>query len=122
NTHHIISDGWSEAVMIRELMETYASLMQGSPVTFTALPIQYKEYASWLNTQCKTPEYARQEQYWKDRLSGVLPVLQFPTDYPRPETRSGKGNVLECFLDKEQTQAIRNYAAGRGTSMFILLK
>ncbi|MEZ2339488.1 condensation domain-containing protein, partial [Mucilaginibacter sp. RCC_168] len=105
--HHIISDGWSMAVFIREILAIYNSYSRGLPVNLPVLPIQYKDYAGWQNRLAQEGELDSHRSYWHSRLSGELPVLDFPQDYRRPETRQNNGAVQELILGQDIKQLLQ---------------
>ena len=113
--HHIISDGASMRLILREFTELYAG---GS---LPALRVQYKDYSAWHNALLKSDKVKGQESYWLERFSGELPVLSLPLDYSRPASRSFKGETLWYMLDPALTAGLKKLAAERGTTLFMLL-
>ena len=89
--HHIISDGWSQGVMLRELSVLYGAFSQGLPSPLTPLPIQYADYALWQRGWLQGEVLEAQVRYWKERLAGAAPILEQPSDRPRPAVASYKG-------------------------------
>jgi hypothetical protein len=83
-THHIVSDGWSLAVLARELSTLYGAFSAGQPAPLPELPIQYADYAEWQRRWLQGEALDAQLAYWKQQLSGRLPVLELPADRPRP--------------------------------------
>jgi hypothetical protein len=81
--HHVISDGWSMGVLVREFMELYAAFSAGRPSPLAELPIQYVDYAVWQRNWLQGEVLAKQLGYWRKKLAGT-PVLDLPTDRPRP--------------------------------------
>ncbi|MGG0755059.1 amino acid adenylation domain-containing protein [Brevibacillus laterosporus] len=113
--HHIISDGTSMSVLIQE----FARLYEGE-----ILPkqrIQYKDYASWQQQQIKSEWYQQQENYWLQAFSGELPVIQLPTDYPRPAVRSFEGNLLEFRIDKQTSEELKQLTSQTGSTLYMVL-
>jgi acyl carrier protein len=92
--HHIISDGWSIGILIRELAEIYEAFSDGLPSPLSELPIQYADFAYWQKQWLQGEVLNNQVNYWKQQLSGSLPVLQLPTDRPRP--------AIQTFTGKKQ--------------------
>ncbi|MCP5047200.1 MAG: hypothetical protein GY940_08510, partial [bacterium] len=76
--HHIICDGWSIEVFTRELSITYNALLHGSKPVLNPLPVQYSDYAEWQQEQLTDPHYEEHRNYWLNRFSGELPLLEFP--------------------------------------------
>ena len=81
--HHIVSDGWSIGVLVKEVAALYEAYAQGSAVALPALAVQYADYAHWEREWLQGEVLAEQLEYWKEQLAGA-PVLELPTDRPRP--------------------------------------
>ena len=116
--HHIISDGWSVGVLIRELSQLYGGL---SPDLLPGLRIQYKEYAAWHHTLLSGPDGEEGRRYWRSSLAGELAPLNLPTDFSRPEKMSFNGASLPFRLDPEQTSALRRLSSERNCTLFMAL-
>ncbi|ARU63056.1 hypothetical protein CBW65_20310 [Tumebacillus avium] len=120
--HHIVSDGWSLGVLLRELSALYAACLQQEPSPLQPLAVQYADYAVWQQQNVQGAELDKQLAYWKHKLSGELPVLQLPTDRPRPSVQTANGDVLSFALPATLTAQLRELAAGAdGTTLFTLL-
>ncbi|HEV7519213.1 MAG TPA: amino acid adenylation domain-containing protein, partial [Thermoanaerobaculia bacterium] len=89
--HHIVSDGWSVGVLAQEVAELYGAAVEGRPSRLPELPIQYKDYASWQRGWLQGEVLAEGLTYWQRRLAGAPPVLELPTDRPRPAVRTSRG-------------------------------
>ncbi|EGO65798.1 lichenysin synthetase A [Acetonema longum DSM 6540] len=113
--HHIISDGVTAAIFTREL----AGLYEGKELP--ELRIQYKDFAVWQNKLFQTAEFKKQEAYWLQAFAGEPPVLNMPTDYPRPPVRSFKGDLLRFTLDETLTAALNKLAVDSGTTLYMVL-
>ena len=85
-THHIISDGWSLGVLVREMMALYPAYAAGKTPSLPPLPVQYADFALWQRGWLRGELLAQQLGYWRERLAGV-PALALPTDRPRPARR-----------------------------------
>ena len=83
--------------------------------------IQYKDYTRWLRNKLKTGAIQRQGSYWLSRLSGELPVLTLPTDFPRPEVQGFEGNREEFLVTEKETTVLNAMAISEGVSMFMIL-
>jgi len=118
--HHIVSDGWSIGVLVHELATLYQAFGNGnSPLP--ELPIQYGDFAIWQQDYLQGEVLTTQKKYWKQQLGGSLPVLQLPTDYPRPAVQSYKGNK-HCFtVSKSLTTALKNLSQQAGATLFMTL-
>src|SRR5207248_1461840 len=89
--HHIVSDGWSNSVLLRELMVLYRAFSAGRPSPLSELPIQYADYAVWQREWLQGAELDRQIGYWKSQLAEAPPLLDLPTDRPRQAARNYRG-------------------------------
>ncbi|MFL9458739.1 condensation domain-containing protein [Tolypothrix bouteillei VB521301_2] len=96
NMHHIVSDGWSMGVFVRELRQAYTAFIQGQTPNLAPLPIQYSDYANWQRNWLQGQVLQNQIDYWKHQLKDASPLLELPTDYPRPAQQSyrGKRHIL----------------------------
>ncbi|NLD50131.1 MAG: amino acid adenylation domain-containing protein, partial [Clostridiaceae bacterium] len=113
--HHIISDGASMTIFVREFMEIYKGL------SLPPLKVQYKDYAVWQRELVKSGQINKQEDFWLDTFSGEIPVLEMPTDYKRPSVQSFDGDEVSYNLDKELTQKIRQLCRETGTTLYMVL-
>ncbi|WP_326763634.1 amino acid adenylation domain-containing protein [Streptomyces sp. NBC_01591] len=118
--HHIVSDGWSEGILARELGELYGAAVAGRPCTLAPLGLQYADFASWQREVLDGPALAGQSAYWRERLAGVRP-LELPTDHRRPAERSGRGGTVSFSVPADVAGAARRLAAGQGASLFMSL-
>jgi amino acid adenylation domain-containing protein len=121
NTHHIISDGWSEGILVKEIFGLYEAYSKGDTAALPPLKIQYKDYAAWLNKQLDSEQLQQHQQYWAHKFSGELPVLLFPTDNPRPAVKTTSGDVYDFYLDTTLSAGLHALARKEESSMFILL-
>ncbi|MGZ6507263.1 MAG: non-ribosomal peptide synthetase, partial [Tumebacillaceae bacterium] len=113
--HHIISDGVSMDVLVRE----FVALYQGA--TLPELRIQYKEYAAWQNKLLLSDAMKKQEAYWLDVFGDEVPVLDLPTDTTRPSHRDAAGSTHAFRLDETLTQALKELASETGTTLYRVL-
>ncbi|MCP4653974.1 MAG: amino acid adenylation domain-containing protein [bacterium] len=112
--HHIAFDGWSLGVFLREL----AALYQGSPPA--PLPVQYADYAGWQRRWLTDEVLARQLDYWRRQLVG-LPVLELPTDRPRPARQSFRGAVERVRLPAPLRSRLDQLSRQHGSTVFMTL-
>ncbi|HEX6861604.1 MAG TPA: condensation domain-containing protein, partial [Thermoanaerobaculia bacterium] len=117
--HHIISDGWSTGVLSRELAALYEGFSQGRPVRFSELPVQYPDYAVWQRTRLQGERLEELVGYWRGQLAGAPPLLELPTDRPRPAVRSARGERLRFELPATLVAPLRTAAAAQGGSLFM---
>ncbi|ASS73994.1 hypothetical protein CIG75_02685 [Tumebacillus algifaecis] len=121
NMHHIISDGWSMGVFVREFAEFYAALSTGQNIEKEALPIQYVSYAAWQNEQLESGALDSEEQYWLQTLAKPLPVLELPLDSERPALQTYEGRSLRWQLDADLLKRTHALAEREDTSLFMVL-
>ncbi|MBV9790644.1 MAG: amino acid adenylation domain-containing protein [Chloroflexi bacterium] len=122
--HHIVADGWSQAVFTRELSALYAALRQNQPPQIAALPIQYADYAVWQRQWLQDEVLAQQVAYWRQQLQpneGRLPVLDLPTDRPRPAIQTFNGATVAVDLPAELTAALKSVSQHEGATLFMTL-
>ena len=119
--HHIISDGWSMAVLMRELRALYAAHISAHPANLPPLPVQYGDYAVWQRQWLRGAALEQQMQYWRERLSHAPPALELPTDRPRPAVASFKGDVLSFGLPLALSTALGKLARSSGATLFMIL-
>ncbi|WP_288100324.1 condensation domain-containing protein, partial [Herbaspirillum sp.] len=117
--HHIISDGVSQAV----LEEEFARLCSDDADArgLEPLRLQYKDFACRLNGEAQQQHIALQGDYWLERFSGELPVLELPTDAPRPAVRSYEGGALDFRLSAEETRALKQLAESNHATLYMTL-
>ncbi len=120
--HHIVADGWSMNVMVDELVALYAAHSQGQRVQLPALPVQYADYAAWQKQWMDAGERERQLSYWTAQLgAGDQPLLELPTDRPRPAEQSYRGARREIPLSLELATALKQLAQRENVTLFALL-
>jgi amino acid adenylation domain-containing protein len=119
--HHIITDGWSMGVLIRELGALYGALVRGEPSPLPEPPLQYADFAAWQRSWLQGEPLARQLAYWRERLAGELPALDLPTDRPRGAARSYRGGSEAIVLGPEPSAAVRALTRGAGATLFMTL-
>ena len=121
NIHHIISDGWSSDVLVKDFMINYKNLTENKQWKPEPLDIQYKDYAIWQQLEIEKEGAATGKNYWIGKFKGDIPILELPTDYPRPVVQDYSGDAQRFMLDEEVTQALREISRKQGTSLYILL-
>ncbi|HET9226708.1 MAG TPA: amino acid adenylation domain-containing protein [Thermoanaerobaculia bacterium] len=89
--HHIVSDGWSTGVLVREVVALYGAFAAARPSPLPELSIQYPDFAVWQRGWLAGEVLERQVSYWRERLAGLPELLELPTDRPRPAFRTGRG-------------------------------
>jgi non-ribosomal peptide synthetase component F len=117
-THHIISDGWSLVVMIRDLVVAYIALAAGGIPFRRELPAQYRDFVAWQ----KGLDLDEQRAYWRRKLAGVPTFIDLPADHPRPPVQSFRGAQESFTLGEELTEGIRRLSREEeGLSHFVIL-
>ncbi|MDD5753216.1 MAG: amino acid adenylation domain-containing protein [Methylococcales bacterium] len=119
NIHHIISDGWSLGVLTREWLRAYRDLMSGHVPSLSPLTIQYKDYAAWQNAYLQSDKSLKHRDYWLDKLAGELPILELPTDYPRPAVQTFNGETLHFKLPDFALQQFKSLLNKNHVSLFM---
>jgi amino acid adenylation domain-containing protein len=119
--HHIITDGWSMGVLVKEILKLYDAYCLGLENPLKPLKIQYKDYAAWQNSQLSGGMLKQHQDYWIDHFKGELPVLDFPADYSRPPRKTYNGGRINFMLDKFQKDSLNNISQKNGASLFMVL-
>jgi amino acid adenylation domain-containing protein len=119
--HHIISDGWSMGVMIREIVTLYSALVRGTNPRLPELPIQYKDYTLWQRDWLTGQVLEEQLEYWKKQLGGDLPALTLPTDHPRQAVQSHSGAFEARLLPQELSTRLQGLSQVEGVTLFVML-
>jgi amino acid adenylation domain-containing protein len=121
NMHHIISDGWSIGVFVRELSHLYGAFVAGEKPTLADLPIQYADFAVWQRQWLQGKVLAAQLEYWKRQLADAPPLLELPTDRPRPAIQTFQGKTERFQLDSKLTQQLKALSQQSGCTLFMTL-
>jgi amino acid adenylation domain-containing protein len=121
NMHHIISDGWSIGVFIRELSHLYGAFVAGKEATLPTLPIQYADFAVWQRQWLQGKVLGTQLEYWKQQLADAPPLLELPTDRPRPAIQTFQGKTERFWLDSKLTQELKALSQQSGCTLFMTL-
>jgi amino acid adenylation domain-containing protein len=119
--HHVVSDGWSTGVLVREVSELYAAFVEGREPRLPALPVQYADYAAWQRAWLSGPVLEAQLGYWSERLAGAPELLEMPTDRPRPAAPDHRGDVRSFTLAPETARAVEALARREGATLFMTL-
>jgi acyl carrier protein len=119
-THHIVSDGWSMGVLIREVGELYAAYSEGLESPLPELNIQYADYAKWQREWLQGEVLEKQLSYWRGQLSGLEP-LELPTDRPRPAVQTYKGKHQTFTLSREVSERLKELSQQEGATLFMVL-
>ncbi len=120
NMHHIISDGWSVNVLARETLILYTAFRQGQPSPLPMPSIQYIDFTVWQRAWLQGEQVEKLQAYWRQRLAN-MPVLELPTDCPRPEIASHKGDTRSIQFSVAQTEMLKAFSRDSGASLFMIL-
>jgi len=118
--HHIVSDGWSQSILLRELSVLYRALLQHQPSSLPELPIQYADYALWQRQWLQGEVLQQQLSYWREQLQGV-PLLELPTDFPRPPVQTFQGARHSFVLPQPLSEHLKTFSQQQGATFFMTL-
>jgi len=121
NAHHIATDGWSLSILCEELRQLYAAFRLGQESPLAELPLQYIDYALWQREALEGEPLRKQLDYWREQLSGRLPVLELPGDRPRPPKQSYRGEVFRDLLPADEYEAVKRLSRQEGVTPFMTL-
>ncbi|HEX5748967.1 MAG TPA: amino acid adenylation domain-containing protein [Archangium sp.] len=119
--HHIVSDGWSMGVLVREVAALYEAFSQGRPSPLTELPVQYADYSAWQRGWLQGEVLEQQLGWWRQQLADAPRALELPTDKPRPPVQTYRGATRRIQLPPELSQSIKSLARQEGVTPFMLL-
>lgn len=119
--HHIVSDGWSGTIFMRELAHFYKCHSQGVPSTLPKLPMQYSDFARWQRKSFEAGEFGSQLAYWKAKLADLPPALEVPSDWPRPAHQSLKGGRVHFSIPSDALAQIMAVSHGTKATLFMTL-
>jgi malonyl CoA-acyl carrier protein transacylase/acyl carrier protein len=113
--HHLIGDGVSGGILVREFMKSCAG------EELSPLKLQYTAFSQWQNWERKRGAFARQEEYWRDQFAGDLPVLNLPSDFPRPEVKRFAGSRCYFPIEEETLRRLKDLARQEEVTLFVLM-
>ncbi len=119
--HHIISDGWSVAVLIREMTALYEAFAKNRPSPLPPLSIQYADFAAWQKNWLQGEVLEREMSYWREELSGLPPLLELPLDFPRPALQSSNGGSHSIKLSKSLADGLLALSREENSTVFMTL-
>ena len=119
--HHIVFDGWSIGVWLRELAALYEAFSTGKPSPLAELPIQYADFAVWQREWLGGDRARIDLAYWKQQLEGAPPLLELPTDRPRPAVQTYRGAKHSFLLSKALTEALNSLSRQENVTLFMTL-
>ncbi|MFB1481089.1 non-ribosomal peptide synthase/polyketide synthase, partial [Corallococcus sp. RDP092CA] len=119
--HHIVSDGWSVGVMVREVAAAYAAFASGTAPVLPPLPLQYADFAAWQRGRLQGDVLSAEVAWWRQRLADAPRILDLPTDHPRPVVRSPRGALLPLHLPRELADRLEALARREVATPFMAL-
>ena len=119
--HHIVSDGWSMGILVRELAALYGAYVQDQPSPLPELAIQYADFAHWQRQWLAGDVLATEIGYWTEQLAGAPALLALPTDRPRPPVQTHVGAALPFAVDAAATAGLHALSRQSGTTLFMTL-
>lgn len=119
NMHHTIGDGGSFEVFLREILVFYEALVNGEEVELTPLPLQYKDYAVWQKKQLQDEALNKHRSFWVDQFSDEIPVLELPTEIPRPAVMTYNGAAVSGKFSSQTTSGLNQLVRSEGGTLFM---
>ncbi|MCV9927835.1 amino acid adenylation domain-containing protein [Flavobacterium sp. LS1R49] len=119
--HHIIGDGWSSELLVKEMVTIYNSLIQAKEVDLPELSIQYKDYAGWLNEELQQEHYKTSEVYWLNQFSGSLPVIELPGFNKRPVVKTYNGDSVNYQFSDTFLEKLKDFSKKQDLTLFMTL-
>jgi amino acid adenylation domain-containing protein len=118
--HHIVSDGWSMGIFVREFESLYHTCLAAQPSELPELPIQYSDYASWQRAQLQGELLKEELKYWREQVAGLQP-LDLPADYPRPAILTRRGGHVPFHLSRIDLDRVESLGCDCGVTPFMIL-
>ncbi|MGD1808688.1 amino acid adenylation domain-containing protein [Dapis sp. BLCC M126] len=119
--HHIVVDGFSFGILLSELRELYQAENRGKAISLAPIKNQYRDFVEWQQEMLTSPTGEKLWQYWQQQLAGELPVLELPTDKPRPSIPSYRGTSYTFELSQELVAKVREVAKVEGATLYMTL-
>ena len=119
--HHLVADGWSVGVLVREVAEAYRAFSAGRAPRLEPLPVQYADYAAWQRRELTDQAQRAQLDWWRARLAGAPPRLELATDRPRPPVQGAAGGRRALRLDPALAGALRALSRRERTTLYVTL-
>ncbi|HEX4959260.1 MAG TPA: amino acid adenylation domain-containing protein [Thermoanaerobaculia bacterium] len=119
--HHIAGDGWSLGLLVREIAALYPAFAAGRPSPLPELPVQYADYAVWQRSWLHGEVLEGEIDWWRRQLAGLPPLLELPTDRPRPAEQSHRGASRPVRLPAGLTRQVESLARREGATLFMVL-
>ncbi len=119
--HHIISDGWSMGIIVKDLMSLYYAIVSEKPISLPSQPFEYRDYALAQTEWMETDACHAQLSYWKQKFKTIPDPLELPTDFPRPAIQSYRGSSQTIVLDADLVKQLKRVGAKENTTLFMVL-
>jgi NRPS condensation-like uncharacterized protein len=119
--HHLVSDGWSMGIFVRELALLYEAYREGRTAVLPPLRIQYPEHARQERERLTGDALKDQLEYWYEQLRFAPPLLELPTDHPRPQIQSYRGATIAFTLGRELSDALKGLGRRHGVTPYMVL-
>ena len=119
--HHVISDRWSISILVRDLARLYGASVEGKAAKLLELPLQYADYAAWQREWLRGDGLEKRLAYWREKLKDAPPVVELPTDRPRPAVESSHGEVASLSFSRELTDKLNWLGREHGATLFMTL-
>src|SRR5262249_52296285 len=119
--HHIVSDGWSMGVLVREVSVLYRALSEGAGQALPELPVQYADFAVWQRRWLEGSVLEAELEHWRSKLAGVPSLLELPLDRPRPPVQSSRSAFQQISLGADLSHRISGLSRSAGVTVFMTL-
>lgn len=119
--HHIVSDGWSKGILIKEISALYKAFGQGETSPLAELPIQYADFGAWQRGWLSGDTLDRELYYWKQKLADAPAVLELNTDRPRPPIQTFRGSIVPLRLSRHVLDELKKLGQRKGVTLFMTL-
>ncbi|HEX3253018.1 MAG TPA: amino acid adenylation domain-containing protein, partial [Pyrinomonadaceae bacterium] len=119
--HHIVSDGWSMSLLVREVSRLYEAYRSGQESPLAELPIQYADYATWQREWLSGEVLEKELSYWREQLAGAPPVLELPADHVRPPVQTFRGARQSFVIDASVAEGVKALSRREGATLFMTL-
>ena len=119
--HHIVTDGWSTGIFIRELSSLYQTFSEEKPSTLPELSVQYADFAYWQRQWLSQELRDANLNYWKQQLAGAPGLLELPSDRPRPAIQTFRGSIESFRVSSTITQKLKTLSQDSGATLFMTL-
>ncbi|MFD2679427.1 amino acid adenylation domain-containing protein [Bacillus seohaeanensis] len=119
--HHIIFDGWSADILLKEINDHYLLLQQEKETTLSNLDIQYSDYSQWQKELMAGENVNHQLNYWRKKLAGELPILELPIDYPRPPEQTSNGKSITLTIPEDLALQLRSFSQQENATLYMTL-